>query len=204
MMNHDETMTVNHDEPWRTMTNHDSEPWQTMTNHDSEPWRTMTNHDSEPWRTMTNHDEPPQNIMNHDEPWRTTTNHHEPWQNIMNHDKLPQIIFNGLNHDMNHDMWTTTIEPRWTTTKSCLSPGVVSVTRGSRQQESSVLENFAWLPALKMAKIFLCNFGQIFHYFKQFRGIFEVGNSIFCSSLVVGGTPHLDLDRCQSRSRLAI
>ena len=53
-------------------------------------------------------------------------------------------------------------------------------------------------------EIFLCNFGQIFHYFKQFRGIFEVGNSIFCSSLVVGGTPHLDLDRCQSRSRLVI
>ena len=46
---------------------------------------------------------------------------------------------------MNHDMWTTT--------KSRLSPGVVSVTRGSRQQECSVLENFAWLPALKMAKI---------------------------------------------------
>ena len=25
-------------------------------------------------------------------------------------------------------------------------------------------------------EIILCNFGQIFHYFKQFRGIFEVGN----------------------------
>ena len=37
--------------------------------------------------------------------------------------------------------------------KSCLLPGVVSVTRGSRQQESSVLDNFAWLPAFKMAKI---------------------------------------------------
>ena len=36
-------------------------------------------------------------------------------------------------------------------------------------------------------EIFLCNFGQIFHCFKQFRGIFKVGNSIFCSSLVVGG-----------------
>ena len=45
-------------------------------------------------------------------------------------------------------------------------------------------------------EIFLCNFGQIFHYFKQFRGIFEVGNSIFCSSLVVGGHPHLDLNQC--------
>ena len=38
-------------------------------------------------------------------------------------------------------------------------------------------------------EIFLCNFGQIFHYFKQFRGIFKVGNRIFCSSLVVGGPP---------------
>ena len=53
-------------------------------------------------------------------------------------------------------------------------------------------------------EIFLCNFDQIFHYFKQFRGIFEVGNSIFCSSLVVEGHTLLDLDQCQSRSRLAI
>ena len=50
---------------------------------------------------------------------------------------------------------------------------------------------FAWLPASKMGQnhrsrtnscitgkldIILCNFGQIFHYFKQFRGIFKVGN----------------------------
>ena len=38
-------------------------------------------------------------------------------------------------------------------TKSRLSPGVVSVARGSRQWECSVLENFAWLLALKMAEI---------------------------------------------------
>ena len=130
------------------------------------------------------------------------------------------VLFNGLNHDMNHDMSTTM--------KLRLSPGVVSVTGGSRPRECSVLENFAWLPALKTGQnhrsrtnscitgnlpgcwlqkkcrncrsrtnscitgkleIFLCNFGQIFHYFKQFRGIFKVGNSIFCSSLVMGGTP---------------
>ena len=62
-------------------------------------------------------------------------------------------LFNGLNHDMNHDMWTTTIEPQWTTTKLRLSPGIVSVARGSWQRECSVLENFAWLPASKMAEI---------------------------------------------------
>ena len=46
-----------------------------------------------------------------------------------------------------------TIEPRRTTKKSHLSPGVVPVARGSRQQECSVLENFAWLPASKTAEI---------------------------------------------------
>ena len=125
-------------------------------------------------------------------------------------------------------MCTTTIEPRRTTMKLCLSPGVVSVTRSSWQWECSVLEILAWLPTSKTSQngcsqtnlcitgnltgcwlqkkcgncrswtnscitgkleIFLCNFGKIFHHFKQFRGIFEVGNSIFCSSLVVGGAP---------------
>ena len=38
-------------------------------------------------------------------------------------------------------------------TKSRLSPGIVSVARGSWQWECSVLENFAWLPASKMAEI---------------------------------------------------
>ena len=37
--------------------------------------------------------------------------------------------------------------------KSRLSPGVVSVTGGSQRRECSVLENFAWLPASKMAEI---------------------------------------------------
>ena len=68
MTNYDETMTVKHQEPWRTMTkpwqrnitNHD-EPWWTMMNHD-EPWQ---NHDSKTSQTMTNHDETSQNIMNH-------------------------------------------------------------------------------------------------------------------------------------------
>ena len=50
-------------------------------------------------------------------------------------------------------MWTTTIEPWWTTTKSRLSLGVVSVARGSQQRECNVLENFAWLLASKMAEI---------------------------------------------------
>ena len=36
---------------------------------------------------------------------------------------------------------------------SRLSPGIVSVARGSWQRECSVLENFAWLPASKMAEI---------------------------------------------------
>ena len=46
-----------------------------------------------------------------------------------------------------------TCEPRQTTTKLRLSLGVVSVAGGSRQQECSVLENFAWLPASKTAEI---------------------------------------------------
>ena len=62
------------------------------------------------------------------------------------------VLFNGLNHDMNHNMWTTTIEPWQTTTKLHLSPGVVSVTGGSRRRECSVLENFAWLLASKMGR----------------------------------------------------
>ena len=49
-----------------------------------------------------------------------------------------------------------------------------------------------------------CITGKLESNFKQFRGIFKVGNSIFCSSLVVGGHPHLDLDQCQSRSRSVI
>ena len=211
---------LNHYEPPWTTTNHHGKPRKTTTNHYEPPrnyhdW-TTTNHYEPPW-TTTNHHEPPQSLIQneiwywildsdwlnsgshdiflrileknyHEPPW-TTTNHHKPLWTTMNHYEPPR---------------TTTIEPPRTMTKSHLLPGVVSVAGGSRWQECSVLENFAWLPALKMAEIavlglirvsqenwkfFLCNFGQIFHYFKQFRGIFKVGNSIFCSSLVVGGTP---------------
>ena len=45
-------------------------------------------------------------------------------------------------------------------------------------------------------KFFFVILVKYFIIFKQFRGIFKVGNSIFCSSLVVGGHPHLDLDQC--------
>ena len=104
MMNHDETMTVKHHEPWRTMT----KPWQrNITNH-------HVNHD-EPWRTMTNHDEPPRNIMNHHEPPWNITNHHKSspiimkhcklsW-NIMNHYELPQNIMN--HHEPPHVLTKT-------------------------------------------------------------------------------------------------
>ena len=43
--------------------------------------------------------------------------------------------------------------------KLCLSLGVVSVTGGSWRQECSVLQNFAWLPASKMAEMAIL--GQI-------------------------------------------
>ena len=122
------------------------------------------------------------------------------------------VLFNGLNHDMNHNSEPRHLyhdEPRHLNHDE-----IASFAGGSRRRECTVLENFAWLPASKTARNcrsqtnacitgnlpgcwlrkkcenrcsrtnscitgklenILCNFGQIFHYFKQFRGIFEVG-----------------------------
>ena len=67
----------------------------------------------------------------------------------LNHDTEPQHEPRHLNHDIWTTTWTTTVEPRRTTMKSRLLPGVVSVAGGSQWRECTVLEN---LPGYRLRK----------------------------------------------------